>query len=391
MSIQIGERYHNAIEMEELERRWAVTRKAMAAEKIDCIVLYNVDRRLGGAIKYYLDLPNGSYPASALLPIEGGLTYIAHGPKGSPGVAPYAARGCEYNIAVPMMPVMSYTDDYVGIEEVRIIKEKGYKKVGIFRMNMITAALYNYLVKHLPDVEFVDCSEMVDRIKAVKSDLELKILKTVVELHDRLLGLVPTLLRPGRTEREIADDIQYAGMRMAAANFNVLCGSGPTKPSLNQYFFQNRVLQKGDQFQCLIEVDGPSGYWGEVGRIWSLGEPAPVVVQANKDAYELQQLIGALSKPGVKGCELLAELNRGLAKRGYYPENRLFAHGQGYDMVERPSFVPEERMELEENMFLAIHPTCANAETSAYCCDNYVVKKDGGVRLNTTSQEIVVV
>jgi len=363
----------------------------MAKEQVDCIVLYNVDRRLGGAIKYFTDIPIGCYPASVLFPIEGGMTYIGHGAHGRNAIFPYAARGVDNNIAVPGMPVMRYTDYDIAIEEVKIIREKGYKKVGLFRMNMISAALYKYLVENLPDVEFLDVSDMIDEIKAIKSVEELELLKSVVYLHDFLLAAVPCFLRPGRTEREIVDDIQCAAMRMGASNLNVLCGSDPFKPVLTQYFFQNRRVNKGDMFQCLIEVDGPSGYWGEIGRVWGLGEPPEVMQKAFSDSAELQRHIGSLAKPGVKAADLLAELNRCLADRGYEPETRLYAHGQGYDMVERPSFVEKEDMVLKENMFLAIHPTCANEKTSAYCCDNYLVTRDGGKRLNKSSQELIVV
>ena len=390
MSVTIGERYFHAIETEELERRWKVTREEMSKQQIDCIVLYNVDRRLGGAMKYYTDLPIGSYPASALFPIEGGMTYIGHGPAGAKAVFPYAARGVEYNIAVPMMPVMGYTDNDIGVEEVRIIKEKGYKKIGWYRLNTIPAALYNYLTENLPECEFVACSQMIDDIKAIKSEKELEILKTVVDTHDFLLAAVPSMLRPGRTEREITDEIQYLAMKMGASNLNVLVGSDTYKPVLTQYFFQNRTLQKGDLFQCLIEVDGPSGYWGEIGRVFALGEPPAVSKKAFYDAAELQLHIGSLCKPGVKAVDMLVELNRCLEERGYFKENRLYAHGQGYDMVERPSFVEREDMEFKENMFVAIHPTCANEKTSAYCCDNYVITKDGGLRLNRSNQELIV-
>ena len=42
--------------------------------------------------------------------------------------------------------------------------------------------------------------------------------------------------------------------------------------------------------------------------------------------------------------------------RGLPPELRLYAHGQGYDMVERPLIRDDETMPLEAGMCLAVHP-----------------------------------
>ena len=45
-----------------------------------------------------------------------------------------------------------------------------------------------------------------------------------------------------------------------------------------------------------------------------------------------------------------------MKKHGFELEIRLYAHSQGYDMVERPMIRADETMPIEENMNFAVHP-----------------------------------
>jgi len=71
--------------------------------------------------------------------------------------------------------------------------------------------------------------------------------------------------------------------------------------------------------------------------------------------------------------------------------SRPYAHGQGYDLVERPSFQPDERMKLKAGMNIAPHPVIATKQATAIICDNYIVGKAGvGECLHAFPKEITV-
>ena len=75
--------------------------------------------------------------------------------------------------------------------------------------------------------------------------------------------------------------------------------------------------------------------------------------------------------------------------RGLPPELRLYCHGQGYDLVERPLVRFDETMALEENMNLAVHPGYQSASLFAVICDNYLVGRDGpGECLHRTEKKV---
>jgi Xaa-Pro aminopeptidase len=97
-------------------------------------------------------------------------------------------------------------------------------------------------------------------------------------------------------------------------------------------------------------------------------------------------------KPGVRPREIFEANNDFLQKRGYAAERRLHAHGQGYDLVERPLIRDDEPMKLEAGMNLTIHPGATNSSVWGAVCDNYIVTENGvSACLHTTPKEIIIV
>ena len=66
-----------------------------------------------------------------------------------------------------------------------------------------------------------------------------------------------------------------------------------------------------------------------------------------------------------------------MKKNGMPAETRLYAHGQGYDMVERPLIRQDDDMTLREGMFLAVHPGYVTPAVFAVICDNYLIEANG--------------
>ena len=59
------------------------------------------------------------------------------------------------------------------------------------------------------------------------------------------------------------------------------------------------------------------------------------------------------------------------------PERRVYSHGQGYDLVERPLIRSDETMTLAAGMNLAVHPGYETDSIFAVICDNYLVEANG--------------
>jgi Xaa-Pro aminopeptidase len=109
-------------------------------------------------------------------------------------------------------------------------------------------------------------------------------------------------------------------------------------------------------------------------------------------ALEAQELTQNMLKPSVDPIDCLKANNEFLRDRGYPIETRIYAHGQGYDLVERPSFQPGEKMKIEAGMNIAIHPAVISDNGIGLLCDNYIVTETGASEcIHKTPKEIFVV
>jgi len=160
-----------------------------------------------------------------------------------------------------------------------------------------------------------------------------------------------------------------------------MAASGPvgTAAVMQPPHLQNRVIEEGDQFCMLIENSGPGGYYGEIGRTWVLGKASQDMKDEFAFVLEAQKFTLDLLIPGADPADIFARYNDFMRKGGRPQENRLYAHGQGYDMVERPLIRQDETLKVAPNMLFAVHPTYVGDRTYNWVCDNWLVDGDGKV------------
>lgn len=375
----------------ELERRWKLLRAAMKEREIDCLILQNDNQFLGGYVRYFTDIPAHQYPTTVIFPADEEMTVIEHGARSGPPSA--VDRGVRHKIGLPYIPTLNYTNSYAPEAAVKVVKDLKCKRVGFVGLGFVSAAFYQYFSEHLKGIEILDATDLVDEIKAVKSPDEIAFIRKAVAIHDYAASALPAIIRPGRYEYEIRNDIEKLLKDLGSEEQLIMMGSAPPGTATPQLlsFFHHRRVEPGDQVFVMIEVNGQGGYYAEIGRTWCLGEPSKELLDAWETALAAQKLVASMLKPGADPAELLKANNEFLESRGYAPEKRLFGHGQGYDLVERPAFVERETIRLKEGMFVAVHPLAANDKAYAFCCDNYLITADGAERVQKTPQDVFVI
>jgi len=386
------ERIRFPIPTRELERRWQTVKQAMKTAGIDLLIMQNDNQFLGGYVRYFLDIPSEqAYPVSVLFPADDELITITSAAPNNPLPPSWASRGIGTRLGAPYFRSLGFTDNYDAIEMVKVIKKRNDKKVGFVGMGLINATIADYLKENLPGVEFVNATDLVDRIKAVKSEDELVFVREAVKMHDVIATAMPALIRPGVYEYELRGEIQRILVGMGSEEQLVMMGSSPIgsrTPHLHS-FYQNRRIRQGDNILVMVEANGPGGYYAEIVRTWCLGEPDKELLDAWEFSKKAQHYAAGLLKPGVRPADVIVKVNEFLVEHGYPQEDRLFGHGQGYDLVERPGFLPGETMELQANMMVALHPPVISENALGFCCDNYLITAEGAELMQTTPQEIM--
>jgi len=391
------ERLTTAISTAELERRWALAREIMRERKIDYLLMRNDEEFLGGYVRWFSDFAaRHSYPFTVIFPIDDGMTLITCGapPPSDPFPPLWAVRGVKQRLGAPYFPSIHYTSTLDAELVVGVFKEKKRPTIGLVGRSFMPITFYEYIKKHMVGSKFVDVTEEIDRVKVIKSAEEIELIKGTARCQDVAMEHVRKSIRPGRRDFEILAEAQYSMVTQGSERQLILVGSTSRGTAGRWQFrhFQNRMIKEGDQVNVLIETNGPGGFFTELGRVFSLGTPSQALVDAMGTAIEAQAVSLDLLKPGTTPKDLWDANNEFLTKRGYLPERRLYAHGQGYDLVERPAIRYDEPMKIRAGMNLTIHPFAINADAWAVVTDNYLVTETGASEcLHKTTKEVIVI
>src|SRR6476619_2647789 len=171
----MDQRLLNPISTRELERRWAAARREMAERKIDALVMQNNNDWLGGNVRWFTDTPlSNGYPRSVIFPASDLMTVVDMGARGArrkvngdDGVN----RGVGEMIFTPAFTSVAYTDEYQA--ELVAQELRGYRTIGWVGSGAMPHRFVTHIERELAGrANFVDATELVDRLKAIKSEEE---------------------------------------------------------------------------------------------------------------------------------------------------------------------------------------------------------------------------
>ncbi|MDH4247463.1 MAG: Xaa-Pro peptidase family protein [Deltaproteobacteria bacterium] len=391
-----NERLVNPISTAELNRRWDAVRAAMETLGLDALVMQNNNEFLGGYVKWFTDTPaRNAYYQTVLFSRSAPMAVVRQGPMGGARDVPEGDlenRGIGRLLTNPSYTSVHYSGRYDAEQILSELKRRGHRRIGLVG----TAGMSYDFCAHLqsgalPNASFVDATEMVDRLKALKSPEEQERIRRTAAMQDEIVALLAQRIRPGMKDFEVAALAQYEG-QLRGSEQGIFLGSSAPLGSASQFVqrhFQGRELREGDHLTLLVENNGAGGFYTEIARTFVLGKASQELREGFELVREAQQHTLRLLKPGTPCREIFAAHNAFMRARGQAPETRLYAHGQGYDMVERPLLREDETQEIEAGMCIVVHPAFMKPSLFAIVCDNYFVTPDGPSEcLHKTPQRI---
>lgn len=391
-----SERVNHPISNRELERRWTAVRAAMAGRRVDVLLAQANNDFMGGYVKYLTDVPaTNGYPATVVFPKDERMTVIGQGPHGLVRELPPQGDGVRRGVArfmsTPSFASAPYTAEYDARLAEKALAPYAAATIGLLGTAAMSFALVDTLKRNLPKAKFVDASDLVDRIKAVKSAEEIEFMRRAAAMQDAAMDAVMKGIRPGMRDLEVAAIAENVGHSHGSEQGLFLCASGPvgTAAVFGNRHLQNRVIREGDQFTLLIENNGPGGFYTEIGRTCVLGRASEEMHEEFAFVLEAQKFTTNLLKPGASCKDIWDAYNGFMREHGRPEERRLHCHSQGYDMVERPLVRFDETLPVGKDMIVAAHPTYVTERTYSWVCDNFLIGEHGAVeRLHQFPQKI---
>jgi len=393
----LSERLQTPISTAELERRWAAVRAAMEREKVDVLLMQNNNDYMGGYVKYFTDLPaTNGYPLTVVFPRDDLMTLVSQGPFGGANT-PTAngdgtARGVKQWLTTPSFASCNYTAGYDPELAAKALAPYAGGTIGLVGTYQMSFALVDHLQKsRFSNSRFIDASDLVDRIKVIKSAEERELIRRTAAMQDGAMRAAFDAVEPGLRDRDIAAIAQCYSQHNGSENGIYLCASMPAnKPAqFSQRHYQNRVIQEGDVIALLVEDSGPGGMYTELGRTCVVGKASAELKDEFAFALQARKFNLSLLQPGAPCKEIFAAYNDFMRKNGRPEEKRLHCHGQGYDLVERPLIRSDEPMSVAKDMNMVVHPTYIRGHVLSWVCDNYLIEAHGpGERLHTFPEAI---
>ena len=390
----LNERLQFPISTAELERRWRLVRAAMKREGVDVLLMQNNNDHMGGYVRYFTDMPaTNGYPNTVIFPADDEMTVVMQGPFNGDSRPPADMwRGVKRLLTTPSYESAHFTQYYDPELAAKALAPFAKGTIGMVGIYQMSFAMGDFIMKKFPNAKFVDASELVDRIKVIKSAEELELVKRAAIMQDGAMKAAFAAIKPGMRDTDVAAVAVLYSQQHGSENGIYLSCSTPlgTAAKFGQRHVQNRTIKKGDAYALLVEDSGPGGMYTELGRTCVLGR----VPQAMKDELEFvkasRKLTLDLLKPGTPCKDIWEEFNAFMRKNGRPEEARLYCHGQGYDLVERPLIRNDEPWTIQKDMNIVVHPTYAHGGYLNWLCDNYIIGGNGpGDRIHQFPEEIV--
>ena len=226
-----------------------------------------------------------------------------------------------------------------------------------------------------------------------KDEAEIAELRKAGHAIDAVHAQVPQLLQAGRTEAEVAHELEKLILQEHSVIDFVIVGSGPNGANPH-HSFSDRVLAEGEP--VVVDIGGtlPSGYHSDCTRTYVVGGDISKAPRDFQDAYavlaDAQGAARAAAHPGSTAADIDAITRQAISAAGWgdYFVHRT-GHGIGLSTHEEPFIMEGNDLALEEGMAFSIEPGIyLEGKWGMRLEDIVVLTNDGYESLNQAPRDV---
>lgn len=306
-----------------------------------------------------------------------------------------------------------------------ILAEFGYpmpETVG-FELDVLPVGFFRRLEKILSPAQVVDATPIIRRVRAIKSDYEINIMKDAALIADKIYQRAAEVIREGLSDLELAAELEFCArkeghqghIRMRGFNSEIFYGhafsgadsavpTGADTPlgglGLNPSFAQGASYKKIRVHEP-VTVDFVScfdGYMVDQTRIFCLGGLDPKLEKGYADMLQVQNILLERAHPGVSWASLYQDCLDAAERMGYRDhfmgsagaQVSFIGHGVGVELDEYP-FIARgfSDFRLEEKMTFAFEPKVVFPGLGAVGIENTFWVAREGLKSLTYSDQVL--
>jgi Xaa-Pro aminopeptidase len=266
------------------------------------------------------------------------------------------------------------------------------KKVA-FEKDRLTVAEFDHLKKNLHGKKLIAVAGIVEHLRSVKDDAEIRTLNKAFEISDRVFQKIIGLIKPGMTELEISAEISYLHKKYGAENdsFDVIVASG-ARGSLPHGTATAKKIHTGEfitlDFGCIAD-----GYHSDMTRTIAVGTPTAEMKKVYAVVLEAQQRACDAVRSGISSKRIDSIARKYIAAQGFgkYFGHSL-GHGVGLEIHELPRVAPKSTEHLVNGNVITIEPGIYLPKKFGIRIEDTVVVRDRGCEFLTNSpKELIII
>ncbi|PGY13859.1 Xaa-Pro peptidase family protein [Bacillus sp. AFS031507] len=270
------------------------------------------------------------------------------------------------------------------------VKNLGIQKLG-FEEDFLTYSSFK-LYDNEVDAELVPLSGVIEKLRLIKTDAEIKILKVAADIADAAFKHILDFIGPGKTELEVSNELEFFMRRAGAtsSSFDTIVASGH-RSALPHGVASDKVIEAGDivtmDYGCYY-----NGYVSDITRTIAIGEPDAKLKEIYEVVLEAQLLGMAGIKPGLTGKQADAITRDYITEKGYGEYfGHSTGHGIGLEIHEGPGLSMKSDVILEPGMVVTCEPGIYIPGLGGVRIeDDALITKDHNEALTHSTKELII-